>query len=223
MKKLPAILLTFLFLAGSLPVNAAAMPDPSMDSPIISLQWVIDTLHGQASDLRQALVNLYGLNDAQKQTRQAYLIFLDGVLSYYDSLKVDADGANVKEIAMEIRSRRQESYQLEIKKISDFVLVYQALHILDTAQKRFARIDSDLDRLVDLKILKNGKPDPVMYDARSSLKTAEGLMSQAESLLDNRTQNESLRLLLTNAIAKVRRAYKDFLAISSFVSNEAAK
>ena len=224
MGKLAGLLLAFFFLtqsalAASPPIGQAPSDTSKpAESPVVSLQRVIDILESQARDLRQGLVNLSGLKDGQKQRRQAYLMFLDGALDYYESLQVNDDGSNVKVIANEIKSRRQNNYQAEIRKISDFVLVYQAMNILRTAEKRFTRIDSDLERLIGLAILKAGKPEIILNDAHASLAAADSLMNQAETLLDARAKNETLRFLISDAIKNIRQAYKDFFAISHFVA-----
>lgn len=206
--------------SGEPQVLALSMGEPQVlaqsETPkAISLGKIIDSLIGQATDFRTNLEGLKGLSKKQEVLRQEYLKFLDETLDYYQSLEVNPDGSNVKILATELKDKREGELGAEIKQISDFLLIFQVKAVLKTAENRFSRIRTDLERLIDLKILNQDKAGFLLNDAHLLLVSADELIGQAESNFG--TADADTRGLLSEAIGEIKLAYKKFLEISNLL------
>lgn len=190
-------------------VSASASEAPKLTS-------VLNLLISQAAELRKNLINLRDLNLDQEQIRKEYLDFLDETLDYYRGLEINPDGSNVKSLAAELKEKR-DGFNPEFKKISDFVLVFQAKNVLKTASNRFVKINSDLSRLIDLKILDREKPEFLLNEAHLLLVGAGDLVDQAEELVSTTEAQSQIRDLISAALIKIKLAYKKFLEISNLL------
>ncbi|GEM_PF-3796246 len=192
----------------------------------ITLEDVIERLVNQAADLKKGLQGLKNISKEQELLRQEYLGFLEETLNYYQSLEVNPDGSNIRFLAAELKEKRAGELGAEIKRISDFLLIFQTKSILKIAESRFLRIKNDLERLIDLKILKPEKAGFLLNEAHLLLVSANDLIEQAESaaqaLGEPRSDGsgrefENPRSLLSEAIGEIKLAYKKFLEISNLL------
>lgn len=202
----------FVFL---IPIFAGAQTKQS--SPAEALGKVVSVLISQANDLKKSLLSLRDLSDEEGELRFRYLQFLEGLSDYYQSLKIADDGTNVRDLALGIKEKREESSS-QLKAIGDFILVFQAKGVLNTAQNRLVKINTDLERLEDLKIIEKGKPEFLLNQALLSLTGAGEAIGKAEELLAITTEARSeIRNLVGVGISKIKTAYKKFLEISSLL------
>lgn len=216
-RRLAPIMIGVFFILVLAPLSASAQVKQT--SPAEALEKVIFTLASQASDLKKSLAVLKDLDEERAGLRLKHLQFLDGVLDYYRSLEVAEDSSNVKVLATKLKEKREE-ISPEIRKISEFILVFQAKGALKTASNRLVKINSDLNRLDDLKIFKKEKAEFLLNEALLSLTGAGDLISQAEELLATTSKARlEIRDLVGEAISKIKTAYKKFLEISSLLKD----
>ncbi|MDP1719285.1 MAG: hypothetical protein Q8L24_02570 [bacterium] len=182
------------------------------------LQGVIEVLISQVSDLEKSLAVLKGINDQQAATRDEHIAYLDEAMVFLIAVKIDAETADVKFLADQIREWREDVLGPKVSEIVDFALIFQVKSILRTAESRYLKIFADVRRLEDLNILKGDKAGNLLWDARLLLTGAADLRNQAEGLLykDN-VPDGKIRQLLSDSIAKIRLAYNKFLEISQLV------
>lgn len=192
---------TFVNLAG------AASEAPKLTS----LEQVIERLTSQAIDLKKSLIGLKNLSDEDEDLRYAYIQFLDEALEYYQSFEVTPDGLNVRFLAAQLKNKRGGEFGDQLKEIADFLLLHQVQSILITAENRFLRIRNDLERLIDLKVLKRDKAEFLLNDAHLLLVSANDLVEQSS------LEGADARDLLSDAVSKIKLAYKKFLEISSLL------
>lgn len=179
------------------------------------LQGVIDVLTIQVSDLEKSLASLKGLNEQQVAARDEYISFLEDMSKFLTAVEIDAETADVKFLADQIRIWREETLGPRIPGIVNFVLVFQVRSVLNTAESRYLRIFADVGRLEDLKILKGSKARNLMGESLSLLTSAGELRNQAEAFLFKEGVPDSqLRQLLNDSIVRIKLAYKKFLDIS---------
>lgn len=184
------------------------------------LKGVLEVLMTQVEDLGNSLSSLKGLDEVQADQRDQYLSFLSDAAKYLTALQIDVQTADVKFIAEELQGWRAETFSPEAQNIVDFILVFQVKSVLKTAETRYLKIWSDVNRLMDLKILKDNKAQNLLADDRLLLTAAADLRSQTESLLTaDGDHNDEIRQLLSASIAKIKLAYKKFLEISQLVKD----
>ncbi len=182
------------------------------------LKGVLEVLMTQIGDLQKSLASLKGLDDGQEGQRNQYLNFLNDASQFITALQIDAETADVKFLAGQLQDWREETFNPEVSRIVDFSLAFQVRSVLTIAEVRYLKIRSDVNRLMDLKILKDNKAQNLLADVQLLLTAAADLRSQAESLMtaDGGHDNE-IRQLLGASIAKIKLAYKKFLEISQLV------
>ncbi len=182
------------------------------------LKGVLDVLMAQINDLQKSLSGLKVLNEDQAVQRDEYLGFLDDSANFITALQIDAETSDVRFIAGQLQDWRESVFNQETPKIVDFLLTFQVKSVLKIAETRYLKIFSDVNRLIDLKILKDNKAQAVLSEAGLLLTGATELRNQAEVLLTaTGDHNDQIRRLLNDSIAKIKLAYKKFLEISQLV------
>ena len=207
--KITSAVIGAVFVLSTMFVNLAGAQSEAPKS--VSLEQVIERLINQATDLKKSLVNLKNLSDEDGVLRQEYIQFLDEALDYYQSFEVTPDGLNVRTLAAQLKNKRGGEFGDQLKKIADFLLLHQIRSILVTAENRFLRIRNDLERLIDLKVLKRDKAEFLLNDAHLLLVAANDLVEQAG------LEDADTRGLLSDAISKIKLAYKKFLEIANLL------
>lgn len=216
--KIGGSFLPFFILMGLLggSASAADVPELGSDEPSVILEKIVALLVAQADDLKKGLTSLKNLSPEREALKEEHLDFLEEILDYYNSLEITE--ANVKELATELIDRRESVHSEKLREISDFLLVFQAKSILGVAENRFVKIHSDLNRLIDLKILEEDKPRALLNNAHLLLVGAAELIGQSESLISTTTKARlEIRDLISEAVVKIKSAYKKFLEISSLL------
>jgi hypothetical protein len=204
------------FILSSLLVNSAHASD--FKEPHIVLKRVVAVLVAQADDLKRGLYGLKHLSPENEALKEDYIVFLDETLAYYQSLEINPDGTNVKELAVDLKNRRKNVHNEKLREISDFLLVFQAKSVLGIAENRFVKIYSDLDRLIELKILAKDKSETLLNESHLLLVGASDLIDSAEGLLSTSTEARlEIRSLIAEAVIRIKSAYKKFLEISSLL------
>lgn len=207
--KITSAVIGAVFISSTMFVNLAGAQAEAPKS--VSLEQVIERLIDQASDLKKGLIGLKSLSDEDEILRHEYVQFLDEALEYYQSLEVTPDGLNVRFLAAQLKNKRAGEFGDQLKKIADFLLLHQAQSVLATAESRFLRIRNDLERLIDLKVLKRDKAEFLLNDAHLLLVSADGLIEEAG------LEDADMRGLLSEAVAKIKLAYKKFLEIANLL------
>lgn len=197
------------FVLSTMFVNLAVAQSEAPKS--VSLERVIGRLIDQVAELKKSLLGLKNLSEEDEALRHEYVQFLNEALGYYQSFEVTPDGLNVKSVAAQLKNKRGGGFGDQLKEIADFLLLHQAQSILATAESRFLRIRNDLERLIDLKVLKRDKVEFLLNDAHLLLVSANGLVEQAG------LEDADLRGLLSDAVSKIKLAYKKFLEISNLL------
>lgn len=213
LRKTSVLFFLFLFFTGSPAFAAEEL------SPVQELENIIGILISQAENLNKSLSQLKSLSEEQLAISEDHQDNLGAMVSYYESLKIEEDGSNVKELAAEIKENRQEIFANQLKKASEFLLVFQTKNALKTAEYRLARISSDIDRLAELEILSKSKPQFLLNEAQLSLVTANGFIEKAEFWVSTTTENEEINIrdLTGRAVARIRTAYKKFFDVSNLI------
>ncbi len=195
-------------------------PDHEL-SPLEQFLGVLDVLDAQIVDLENSLVALRGLSSDQVSQRGEYLLFLEESASYLTALRLDTDAeeVDVKFLADDLKTWKEEIFDPEVQEILNFSLILQARSILRTAELRYLKIRSDVERLSDLKILTDNRAELLLTEARLLLTAADTFLDTAEELLAEGDQDAQLRKTVNAAIAKIKLAYKKFLDISYLVKS----
>ncbi|MEK7654248.1 MAG: hypothetical protein AAB345_03115 [Patescibacteria group bacterium] len=193
-------------------------PDHEL-SPLEQFLGVLGVLDAQIVDLQKSLISLKGLNSDQTSQRGEYLLFLEESASYLTALRLDTEVevADIKFLADDLRTWKEEIFDPQVQEILNFSLILQARSILRTAESRYLKIRSDIERLSDLKILTDNRANLLLTEARLLLTAADTLLNQAEELLEEGGQDAQLRKAVNAAIVKIKLAYRKFLDISYLV------
>ncbi len=193
-------------------------PDHEL-TPLEQFLGVLDVLGAQITDLEKSLIALKGLGSDQVAQRGEYLLFLEEAVSYLTALRLDTEveEVDVKFLADDLRTWKEESFDPWVQEILDFSLVFQAEAVLRTAELRYLKIRSDVERLSDLKILTGNTADFLLTEARLLLTSADSLLDKAEALLEEGDEDGQSRKLVSAAIGKIKLAYRKFLDISYLV------
>src|SRR3989344_2768475 len=149
-------------------------------SPTQELAKIISVLAIQADELNKGLNQLKNLSENQEFIKTNHANNLKAIVLYYQSLKINEDGSNVKDLASEIKENRQEIFNPQLKRASEFLLAFQTKSVLKTAESRFLKINTDIDRLSGLEILEKSKPQILLNEAHLSLVAADGFVEKAE-------------------------------------------
>lgn len=184
------------------------------------LQGVIDVLDVQVSELQKSLALLKGLTAEQDVVRDDYVAYLEEALNFLVAVKIDAETADVKFLAEQIREWRETVLGPKISEMVDFTMVFQVKSALRIAEARHLRIFADIGRLEDIEVLKDAQARNLLGESRLLLTSAADLGNQAEELLLNEeVASGQLRRLLSGSINKIKLAYKRFLDISQIVKD----
>lgn len=199
-------------------LNELEAPDHEL-TPLEQFLGVLDVLEAQVTDLEQGLNALKGLDSDALDQRAEYLSFLSEVGSYLIALRLDAEveSVDIKFLAEDLKLWKEEVFDPEVQEILNFSLVFQARSVLKTAESRYLKIRSDVEKLMDLKILSDNKAELLLTEALLALTAADTALDKAEQLLEDGAGDSQIRKAVSLAIAKIKIAYKKFLDISYLV------
>jgi len=148
----------------------------------------------EATELRNNLKNLGELEETYAESRDQFLRELDSILDYCESFKdVLADDLNLEEVMAvgdAFKDWRETNYEGEIKKIVDFVLVFQQDKTLKIAENRLEKTSKDLAKNKTSRIKNEasrllGQIKSSLEDARNFNETAKALFLPVEELDDS--------------------------------------
>ena len=149
------------------------------------------------------------------------LATLDSYLKYFNSLSAKLDKAEtldeIANLANEFKDWR-ENYNAGLKKIINFILVFQEKATLKTANARFDKITGDLNKFKSSKIIKTEQLRILLNEAADHLKEAQLLNDQAQILFISKDSNQiEIRSLIEDAFTNIIAAYKSFFKMSALL------
>lgn len=90
---------------------------------------------------------------------------------------------SVQVLAQEIKTYRDTVYTPGVEDIVEFVLIFYSEDVLKTANERFEKVSSDIEKLETLGLIEPGLFDEKLESARQMLTAADGLRLQAEQIV----------------------------------------
>lgn len=137
----------------------------------------------ETTELKNNLKNLGDLEEEYSDLRDQFSTELDSYFDYYKSLKDElmADDLNLEEVSAfgsELKSWRENNYDVEVKNIANFVLVFQQEKTLKIAENRFEKIAKDLAK-IKISRSKN-EALRLLNEAKIDLKEARDLNISAQ-------------------------------------------
>jgi len=158
-----------------------------------ALSRILDLSILEANDLKNKLKKL-NMKDAPlssvldySEIRDNFLNRLNGFLAYYDLTQETLNGSldleKIKNLAVDFKAWRETEYNPEVKKIMDFVLVFQIKASIKGSDRRLEKITVDLKKLESLKIMDVAKLRPPLEEATTAINMAREANSAANKLL----------------------------------------
>jgi hypothetical protein len=196
----------------------------------------------ETKKLEEKLNNIKDLEEEYLDLKNQFLIKLDEYQKYFQLLKERIEGSLIEEelgnLIDEFKDWRESNYNSEIKKILDFILVFQQKSFLAIAEKRFEKISKDLQKI---KLPKGNKIEALnrlleeaeanLDEAKKFFLTAQVLILPAQNIESTITttatttsstesslnQTPGIRELIKNAMNKIKDAYQKFFQISVLI------
>ena len=139
-------------------------------------------------EVKDARTKLDGLNDLEKNEavwRDEKLQELEAATNYFETQKGDIEdnraditAAEVKKIAEDFKTWRDENYLPTLNEVHDYFLIDQQTKTIEKAKTRWQKIDEDVKKLEKSKV-KN------IAAARKLLKNANALIAESQSINDD--------------------------------------
>jgi len=140
----------------------------------------------------------------------------------------------VKDIAKEIKARRDESYNAELANALNFILAIETQKLTNTAGDRWNKISSDLGKIEKAGLIKEGLFSAKMAEAKKMIDGARALVERSlsvtrgiylpaeeESVSDEAAvaaeEIPSARDLCEAAIVNLKSGYGEFVGISASI------
>lgn len=188
-------------------------------------------------DLLEKLNNLQNLDSRSLAIRNYLLKSISENDSIYQQLeeRLGKTGTlkDIKTLAKDFQQWRRLVYAPKVEKIVIFSLIFREKNILETAERRLAKIESDINRL-------NESRSPYLRPAQSLLKTAKNHLASAElaqnraaALVINALYKESqeptdvllpkelkiapIKALIENSLDYIRMAYRIFIELGKIL------
>lgn len=176
--------------------------------------------------------------------RKIIIQWLDDEQKHFQSIeqKLLVPTINIEEIqdiAREIRAYRDSEYNTKLANALDVIFTLETLRLINTAENRWNRINTDIQRLERNRVIQRGLFNNEMMRARQMIDGAEALSSQAIDLIKNiyapapttiellevveintteeKIKSPSIRELCESAIVNLRSSYGEFMRISNAV------
>lgn len=187
-------------------------------SPKDTLLGVVSVLQLQIGEWERGLSLLKGLNNEQLEERLGFYNALEEMGEFLTAVELGAEGGDIEALAAALEEWKAEVFDPQTEQIVNFLLVLQTKSVLRTAEARYLKIRSDVERLQELKILTGNKVPGLLKDALLLLTAARDLTEKAEAAYyDPESDSEEVRKLANGAISKIRLAYRKFIEISNLV------
>lgn len=203
-----------------------------------AISKILDLSLLEIYNLKERLESLKLENEGQETIRDILLVLLDGYEAYYLELKVklldeELFLRDLKILATEFKHWRKANYSENVSLILNFILVFSEKSALKIADSRLEKINSDLDKLENAKLIKKrGLQEflnaSIQHLTRAHLlnkKAMDLLLLTASTTLANLTsapvdEKNEVRLLVKEALQEIKAAYKNFLEISERVKQQ---
>lgn len=155
-----------------------------------ALAKIIDLTILEIEDLKNKLKKLDPKDFPQADylpVRDEFLKVLDKFIEYHVSLQEIVEKSlkleEVKNLAAEFKNWREANYSPQIRKILDFILVFQGNAIIKIVDRRLEKIINDLKKLGNSKLIDVKKLEPLLEEAITSINAARELNANADELL----------------------------------------
>ncbi len=133
--------------------------------------------------------------------------FLVSAETYYKEAEKTLDGSklsieNVKDLAKSIKEYRDGSYDPEVSKMLDFIIVFQTERLIRNASDRWEKIDSDIKKLDKANLIDASEFSKMMADAMTSISNAKNSAAKAKSLIIESEKPKEVMLLRAEVLEK---------------------
>jgi len=191
-----------------------------------TLQKIINLSVIETLDLKNKLASLAGVEAELIVLEDQLLTKLEDYLAYFDGvrevLEVTSTREQVQKLAGDFKDWREVSYNQELKKVVDFILVFQNKTLLKTAQERLTKFVSEIRKTK----LSRGATQPLLNEAALNLREAREANNRALNLLAPsssapQTQSASLRDSVETSLTKIKAAYKNLIDLADLVKKAA--
>lgn len=145
------------------------------------------------------------MDKIDRPNQEQYANLIGEYLNYYEIIRGQINREislnELVDIAARFKKWRETDYAKEIKKVADFVLVYQNQEMIRVAKNRLERISADFKTIRGL-IMPNqwGLAEKFLADAKNLIEEAEQANSEAQKKFE-----------------KITLAYKNFIMISKMI------
>lgn len=119
--------------------------------------------------------------------RTKMLDFLKSADAYYKEAEKNLDGSKVslekiKDLAKSIKEYRDGSYDPEVLKMLDFVVIFQTERLIGNTNDRWDKIDSDIKKLDKANLIDAADFAKDMNSAKEGINSAKTLVSKAKTI-----------------------------------------
>jgi len=190
-----------------------------------ALDKIIELSLAEIKNLENKLNSLELESDSQKAAKEKFLELLGNNAVYSEELKKNIAKENlaldeIKNFAQEYKNWRESNYDIYVKKITAFTLVFQEKQVLKTANTRLDKIMSDLNKLEAAKILKKTDTSNLINLAMKSLANAQLYNGNAEKILLDAIKKEILDVATTTPALEMASSTADALIQTATSSPE---
>jgi len=190
-----------------------------------ALDKIVNLSLAEIKNLQSKLNSLELESDSQKTAKEKFLELLENNTAYSDELKKNITKENltldeIKEFAQDYKDWRENNYDVYVKKITAFTLVFQEKQVLKTANTRLDKIMSDLNKLEAAKILKKTDTSNLINLAMKSLANAQLYNGNAEKILLDAIKKEILDVATTTPALEMASSTADALIQTATSSPE---
>jgi len=197
-----------------------------------ALQKIINLSAAETLDLKDKLASLTGVETQLISLQDQLLTKLEDYLAYFDdtnrALEIISRREEIQNLAGDFKDWREVSYNQELKKAIDFILVFQNKSLLKTAQERLIKFASEVRKT---KLVRESY-QPLLNEAARNLREAREANNRALSLLGDylekslagevltklnsipQTREPSLRELVETSLTKIKAAYKSLIDLA---------
>ncbi|MEX1013686.1 MAG: hypothetical protein WDZ80_00820 [Candidatus Paceibacterota bacterium] len=188
----------------------------------------------EAKDLK---VKLIAEDDIENEDfiiwREESLVIINNSLDYYEKFKeyteVNKNRINedvIKDIALQFKEEREEKFIKINKEIRNFLLIQKAKETIDITNKRWGRIETDLENLEEAEFIdENSDLWSLLDQSKVFIEKGDKLIVEAEENFYNqkirKTIPDNLDLSIKDdliaSLNEMRSAYQVFIEMSNMV------
>ncbi|MBZ1348965.1 MAG: hypothetical protein KY053_01910 [Candidatus Liptonbacteria bacterium] len=189
-------------------------------------------------------------NESAEKLKTEFLKHLDDAEKYFKEIQgqlLEIESLEkTKILAGELKKFREDAYESKNQEIIDFVLVFQVENLIIVGQRRWHKINNDLNRLEKINIIKENQFLELITKSKKHLDSSSALINQAKKIIiypeikqivENNTldslekQNEENkprlpsqlkddpkpRQLISQALKELKLSYETFIKINQEV------